>query len=160
MKRFFIFCFATLLASAPSFAQTEVPPSTDNALQSTKIQWYTSIKDAKVKAKEEMLPLYVCFTGTSWCFWCQRLEKEIQSSPDFIQKVHDKFIFVRIDIPKEQTDADPEIRDLMMKYEVYGVPVILLLTPSLEKLGQLSYQTISPQDFADLALTIGYPKAI
>lgn len=157
MKRFFFLLSLACTALSP-LSSEEISQPTTNENQPATIHWYTSLKEAQEKASAENRPLYICFTGTSWCFWCQRLEKEIHSSPLFIQKTKDKFVFVTIDIPKEQTQADPEIRDLMMKYQVYGVPVILILSPSMEKLGQLSYQNISPEDFAELTLSIGYPK--
>lgn len=156
MNRFYAFCSAFLVAFGPSLMHAESPPSEKAPIHES-IHWYTSLKEAQEKAKEEKLPLYVCFSGPSWCFWCQKLEKEIHASPDFIAKMQKKFIFVFFDIPKEQSEADPAIRDLMEKYEVYGVPVILIFSNNMEKLGQLSYQKISAQEFADLALSIGHP---
>lgn len=158
MNRFFLFCSACLFVLGPSLATAEAPPIQKEISQEG-IHWYTSLKEAQEKAKAENLPLYVCFSGPSWCFWCQKLEKEIHSSPEFVEKAGKKFIFVFFDIPKEQSEADPAIRDLMKKYEVYGVPVILIFSQTMEKLGQLSYQKITPQEFADLALSIGHPTA-
>ena len=155
MKCFFTFCITTLLVSASFVARAEEAALLPTETRASEIHWYTSMKEAQEKAQAEKLPLYVCFTGTSWCFWCQRLEKEIHSSPDFIRKVYDKFVFVKLDIPRDPTNVDSEIREMMMKYEVFGVPVILILSANMEKLGQLSYQTIEPSDFADIALTLG-----
>ena len=155
MKRYSSLIFLSFAMISPLLQGAEEPgPSSSVVAKEQQIHWYTSLKEAQEKAKADNLPLYLCFTGPSWCFWCQRLEKEIHSSPLFIQKVHDKFIFTQINVPKEQTELDPELRDLMLKYEVYGVPVILILSPSGQKMGQLSYQSIAPEEFAELALTM------
>ena len=159
MKTLFTLFLLPLCWITPATLQSDETTLSPAATEEMSLNWYTSLKKGQEMAKSSHLPLYICFTGKNWCFWCQKLEKEIHTSPEFIQKVQDKFIFVQIDIPKEQTSVDPEIRELMIKYQVYGVPVILIMTPEMEKLGQLSYQRISPQAFAKLALTLGYPAA-
>ena len=121
------------------------------------IQWYTSLQSAKEVAQTNKLPIYLLFTGPSWCVWCQHLEKDIQTKSDFINRTYNKFIFVTVDIPRDPSSTDPDIRDLMVQYKVYGVPVIVILSPEMQELGRLSYQNIAPKSFAELALNIAYP---
>ena len=39
--------------------------------------WHTDIKEAMGLAKKEDKPLFLFFTGSDWCGWCIRLQKEV-----------------------------------------------------------------------------------
>ena len=149
-----LLCSSLMFFSAAYTEEAPVETPAEIPSQVPSIHWYSSLEAAKQANPNSLLPFYICFTGYDWCFWCQRLEKEIQSQPEFIQKVYDKFIFVRINIPKDPSQADTALREFMLKWKVYGVPVILILSQDLKELGRLSYQKISPIEFADLALQI------
>lgn len=161
MKRFFsLFCACSFLLAYSNYGHTETAlpqepvSNTITTPQEPSIHWFSSLESAQKASENSNLPYYICFTGPEWCFWCQRLEKEIQSKPEFIQRVYDKFIFVQINIPKDPSQNDPALRDFMIQHKVYGVPVILILSHNLKEIGRLSYQNISPKDFANLALEI------
>jgi thioredoxin-related protein len=39
-------------------------------------EWLTDFSAAKKKAKEENKPILMLFTGSDWCPWCIKWEKE------------------------------------------------------------------------------------
>ncbi len=39
--------------------------------------WMTDFEAAKVKAKAENKPMLLDFTGSDWCGWCIKLDKEV-----------------------------------------------------------------------------------
>lgn len=155
MKRIFPVFFSLLFfsyvnASAENATQE---PAAEQISSEKVLIWHTSLAEAQKISKNSHRPIYLCFTGPEWCFWCKKLENEIHSKKEFIEKVHDTFIFVQINIPKRQSDADAELKELMLNYKVYGVPVILILSPENKELGRMSYQNTSPEAFAEQALS-------
>ena len=151
-----LFSIGSLLYSAEDSLQQLNNTQTEIQQPSDSIQWYTSLERAKEANKDSSLPYYISFTGPDWCVWCQRLEKEIHNQPEFIQQTKNKFIFVQILIPKNPSEADPAIREFMLQQEVFGVPVILILSHDMKELGRLSYQRVSPKEFADTALKMAH----
>src|SRR6478752_6234951 len=45
--------------------------------------WTTDYPAAVKVAQERKLPLFLQFTGSDWCGWCQKMEKECLSKPEF-----------------------------------------------------------------------------
>ena len=45
--------------------------------------WLTDYKKATAQAEEEDKPILVDFTGSDWCGWCIRLDKEVFSKDAF-----------------------------------------------------------------------------
>src|SRR5437879_3290811 len=63
------------------------------------IPWATNYDQAVELSKKEQKPLFLYFTGSDWCGWCWKMDKEILSTSDLIDAVKNKFIFVKIDFP-------------------------------------------------------------
>ena len=75
--------------SGISMAQS-VPTDKEAAAKAAKAakvksRWGKSLKSAQKQAEETGLPIVLLFTGTSWCGFCVKLEKEILSKKDFKQ---------------------------------------------------------------------------
>ena len=49
------------------------------------LQWMTDVPKAKAKAKAENKLVMMDFTGSDWCGWCIKLNKEIFSQPEFAE---------------------------------------------------------------------------
>lgn len=97
------------------------------------IQWRTDWNAAKAEAAAAKKDLFVDFTGSDWCSWCKRLEKEVFSQDAFAKANHDKFVFVYLDFPNAQPlkdrVVDPELNQKLAKeYGVRGYPTIVLAT--------------------------------
>src|SRR3989339_2036693 len=63
------------------------------------IQWHTNYDEAAELAKTKSVPLVLFFTGSDWCTWCTKLEKEALDTKEFARLVGDKFVFVKLDFP-------------------------------------------------------------
>ena len=72
--------------SGVSLAQ-DVPADKEAAAKAAKaakgeIRWGKSLKSAQKQSEETGLPIVLLFTGTSWCGYCVKLEKEVLSKKD------------------------------------------------------------------------------
>ncbi len=108
--------------------------------ETMKGQWLSSLDLAKEQAKAQNKPIYLIFTGTNWCPWCIKLERQVYDKPAFWDSFHDKFIFVKYDINRKRTDEQTHLMD---KYGIMGVPSILILNADGQEIGRLGYPSSS-----------------
>lgn len=123
-----------------------MPPS-----ESPLLPWTSDFDKALETAKSERLPLYVYFTGSSWCIWCKKMDREIHNQDAFRQKTVGKFIFVKIDLPAGSQPSDA-LRKTLNTYQIQGVPSVIILSADGEELARFRYQQMSPDLYADLVL--------
>ena len=119
--------------------------------ESPLLPWTTDFDKALATAKADSIPLYVYFTGSSWCIWCKKMDREIHNQDAFRQKTVGKLLFVKIDLPAGTQPSEP-VRNLLEKYKVNGVPTIVILSPTGDELGRLRYQQMPPEDYAEVVL--------
>ena len=96
----------------------------------TKDEWFTDLPAAQTQAKEEGKLVLVNFTGSDWCGWCIKLQKDVFSTQEFNAYAKEKLALVEIDFPNEkpQPDALKKANEaLQEKYKVEGFPTILVL---------------------------------
>jgi len=92
------------------------------------------------------------FTGSDWCIWCQRLEKEVFSQPEFQQYARDNVILTKVDFPRNfpQSPAErAQNAELAKKYGIRGFPTIVVLNSKGKEVGRLGYMPGGPKPFVD-----------
>lgn len=85
------------------------------------LTWIASEPAAVAQSKAERRPLLINF-GTEWCAACKRMAQETFRDPR-VQKQAGRFVALGIDATNED---DPHINDVLAKYEVIGVPTLIL----------------------------------
>lgn len=138
-----------LMTVSTTFATQSAQTAT--ASDAPLLPWATDFEKAMSAAKSQSLPVYLFFTGSTWCIWCQRMEKDIHSQDAFRQKTVGKFIFVKVDLPAG-TQPDEATKKLLSDYNIRGVPAVVILSPDGQELGRFRYQQIPPGQYADLVL--------
>ena len=63
--------------------------------------WGTDWEAAKAKAKTENKPILINLTGSDWCGWCIKIEKEVFSSKEFKEFAAKHLILMEADFPKK-----------------------------------------------------------
>jgi protein disulfide-isomerase len=123
-----------------------MPPS-----ESPLLPWTSDFDKALTTAKVEGLPLYVYFTGSSWCIWCKKMDRELHNQDAFRQKTVGKFLFVKIDLPAGTQPAE-KIQALLDTYHIQGVPTVIIISPDGQELARFRYQQMTPDQYADTVL--------
>ena len=93
-------------------------------------KWLTSLAKAKEVAKKTNKDIFVNFTGSDWCKWCKRLDKEVFSTKIWQKEAPKKYVLVKIDFPKlkKLPKAKTEINQKIAKsFRVRAFPTICLL---------------------------------
>lgn len=128
------------------------------ALQLTageKVEWQTDAAKAQATAKAENKLVLMDFTGSDWCVWCKKLNKEIFSTTEFTAYAAKNLVLVEVDFPKSkaQSAAQKEAnQNLAKKYKVQGYPTVIVLNGEGKMVGELGYMEGGPKAFlAELA---------
>ena len=123
-------------------AAKKIPPKTDTT--STPAGFTDNLDEALAKAKAEGKLVYACFSGSDWCYWCKKLEKEVLSDPLFVTGVMDDYVLVFIDSPENKAllsdRAKAENEKLTKKYGIRGFPTALILDGDGKKVGETGYR--------------------
>ena len=99
----------------------------------------TAIKDSKKSGR----PIMLVFTGSDWCLWCQKLDRDIFSTPEF-SRWSEKLIKMEVDFPQSES-LPKKITDrnqwLLERYEkhVESYPTILFINAKGKVLAKTGY---------------------
>jgi thioredoxin-related protein len=91
------------------------------------LTWYTDVSKATDIALKENKPMFLFFTGSDWCGWCIRLQKEVFKTPEFIKWAQENVVLVELDFPRKnnQTDAvKAQNAQLQQQLQVRGYPTV------------------------------------
>jgi len=115
---------------------------TGNA-QGATLGWETDFARASARAKESGKYMLLDFSGSDWCGWCVRLEKEVFSQEQFRRYAADNLVCVLLDFPRRKAQS-PEVKKQNQKlsetYGIKGFPTVLVLSPDGELVGKTGYR--------------------
>ena len=105
---------------------------------------------------KENKPMFLFFTGSDWCGWCIRLQKEVFNTPEFIKWAKESVVLVELDFPRknEQTDAvKMQNAQLQQQLQVRGYPTVWFVSAAkttdakvnLNALGSTGYVAGGPE---------------
>ena len=114
-------------------------------------EWLTDVPKALDRAKAEKKVVLLDFTGSDWCGWCKRLDKEVFSTSEFKEYAAKNLVLVEVDFPN-QKKLDPELKKangaLKNKYNVNGFPTLVVLNGEGKEIGrQVGYLEGGPKAF-------------
>lgn len=122
------------------------------ALRAADGNWLTDPTKALADAKGTKKLVLMDFTGSDWCSWCMKLNKEVFSQPQFQEYAKDNLVLVELDFPrgKPQTAEDKARNEaLAQKYRVEGFPTVVVLNSEGKLVGQLGYMPGGPAAFIE-----------
>jgi protein disulfide-isomerase len=114
-------------------------------------EWTEDYAAAVAQAKKEHKMVLLDFTGSDWCVWCQRTDKEVFETQKFKDFADQKLILVRLDFPKAKPQSEAvkaQNSALQDKFGVDGFPTLVVLSAN-EKVvfSQLGYKEGGPEAF-------------
>jgi protein disulfide-isomerase len=111
-------------------------------ISAAKPGWLTNYKDAQEQAKTGKKLLLLDFTGSDWCGWCIKLDREVFSKSEFKQYAEKNLVLLEVDFPRGKALSDEERaqnEQLAVRYQIQGFPTIIVLDGEGKKVGELSY---------------------
>jgi thioredoxin-related protein len=131
-------------------ALTAVLAFSATACADAKPGWLTDIKQAKEQAQNGKKLILVDFTGSDWCGWCIKLDREVFSKPEFKEYADKNLVLLEVDFPKrKELSAAQKAHNLELaeRYGIQGFPTIIVLNGEGKKLGELGYMPGGPSAF-------------
>ncbi len=94
--------------------------------------WLTDMPKALQEAKAEHKLVLADFTGSDWCGWCKKLDKDTFSQADFADYAKKNLVLLQLDYPDKKPQSD-ELKAanaaLSSKYNIQGYPTLIALKP-------------------------------
>ena len=140
---------AVCIAAVAAIAATSTPKGFTDDLDA-----------ALAEAKKSGKYVYACFSGSDWCGWCKKLDKEVFSDKefDFIGALSKDYIFVYIDSPNDKDLLSEAAKErnpkFVKKYKIRGFPTALILNGDGETIEQTGYRRGGAKSYADFLLEV------
>lgn len=146
MKKILVLAFFTLISLSIQ-AQEE-------------LTWHTDMSKATDISIKENKPMFLFFTGSDWCGWCIRLQKEVFKTPEFVKWAKDNVVLVELDFPRKNNQSDAvkqQNAQLQQQLQVRGYPTVWFVSATktadakvnLNALGSTGYVAGGPQVWLD-----------
>jgi protein disulfide-isomerase len=120
----------------------------------------TDLPKAEALAKSQNKIVLMDFTGSDWCPWCIKFDKEVLNTPEFQDYAAKNVVLVELDYPNKivQSDdlkkANAALRD---QYKIEGFPTLVVLDKNGKEIGrQVGYSEGGPKAF--IAKLDGFKK--
>ena len=116
--------------------------------------WLINFEEAAKLSIKSGKPILANFTGSDWCGWCIRLNKEVFVTPEFKNWASENVILLELDYPRrvQQTDEiKKQNRELQQFFQVRGYPTLhifnVIITDGktqITSLGKMGYLAGGP----------------
>lgn len=113
-------------------------------------EWLTDYAQALTTAKAQSKPVLIDFTGSDWCGWCIKLDREVFSKEEFKNYAAQKLILLKVDFPRRKAlpaREQAQNEQLATQYGIQGFPTVVVLKPNGSKAGELGYMPGGPKAF-------------
>ncbi|MFM1914616.1 MAG: hypothetical protein RLZZ531_285 [Bacteroidota bacterium] len=134
------------------------------------VVWHTDLNKAIDIANKENKPLMLFFTGSDWCGWCKKLQKEVFMQSEFKKWAQENVILVEVDFPSASVQQAEELkaqnRMLQQQFSVRGYPTCWFVNVdklkdgkvNFTQLGSKGYEAGGPANWTTGAQTIIKPN--
>ncbi|MBI9020724.1 MAG: thioredoxin family protein [Verrucomicrobia bacterium] len=138
MKKFFVLFIVSLLGFA--------------SIATAGAGWPTDFEKAKAEAAARNVPILIDFSGSDWCGWCIRLDKEVFSQPEFKAYASENLVLFLADFPRRKPQSETikkQNKQLSDQYGLQGYPTVLLLDANGKELARTGYRKGGPVAYVE-----------
>lgn len=122
-------------------------------ISAQELTWHNDINKAIDISFKSKKPMLLFFTGSDWCGWCIKLQKEVFQKPEFSEWAKN-VVLVELDFPRK-TQLEEKLKQqnaqLQQIFQVTGYPTVWFVTPqkngdqiNLQQLGKTGYVAGGP----------------
>jgi protein disulfide-isomerase len=127
--------------------------------RAAELTWQTDFNQAAQQAAQEHKYILLDFTGSDWCPWCIKMDKEVFNQSQFSDFALKNLVLVKLDFPRKAAQSPAEKRQneqLAKKFGIEGFPTYILLDPSGKEVRrQVGYLQGGATAFLDWLKTSG-----
>lgn len=133
-----------LAAAVPALVLSFAPPL--HAAEG----WGTNFEEAKTAAARDNKDILMDFTGSDWCGWCIKLQKEVFTRDGFKQEAPKHFVLLELDFPQQKElpkDLKEQNEKLQETYAIEGFPTIMLTDAKGRPYAKTGYMPGGPEAY-------------
>lgn len=149
-KFVFGLCRAEDLGKAPKSSSGPKPVIRTNSGRARGFEWLEDYPQASQYAKDENKLLLMDFTGSDWCGWCKKLDREVFSTPEFKAYAEQNLVLLKVDFPHstpQSASVKAQNEGLASQFRIDGYPTVIILNSQGSKVGTLGYMEGGPAAF-------------
>lgn len=117
------------------------------------LQWHTDLLKANELSQKSKKPIFAFFTGSDWCGWCHKLQRDVFAKQAFVEWANKNVVLLELDFPRYKTlsqDLAQQNFTLQQQLKVNGYPTIWLFYLNKDDAkNQMNIQTLG---------SLGYPS--
>ena len=136
-------------APRPRADDSAAQPS--SAGQASELSQNPALSAALNQARSENKMVLLDFTGSDWCGWCKKFDKDVLSTDKFAGYAKNKLVLVTLDFPshiKQDATLKHANQEIKKQFGVNGFPTFVLLNSAGRELGrQTGYLNGGPDAF-------------
>lgn len=136
MKRLAVFLFGAVFVALIAISPADAKPG-----------WISDFKQAQEQAKEGKKLVLVNFTGSDWCGYCIKLDREVFSTPEFKDYASKNLVLMEADFPRGK-DLPKEVRSqnerLAQDLGIQGFPTLVVFDSEGKKVAEFGYEAAMP----------------
>lgn len=113
-------------------------------------EWLTDYDAALRESASKGRPVLIDFTGSDWCGWCIKLDREVFATREFRDYAASRFVLLKLDFPRgkrQKAEEKAKNEALASKYGVEGFPTVLIVDSTGKVLKKTGYVPGGPQAF-------------
>ena len=106
------------------------------AMQAQELKWETDINKAIAASNKTKKPMLLFFTGSDWCGWCIRLQKEVLKTPEFATWAKKNVVLVELDYPRSKPQSEAiknQNNGLQQTFGIQGFPTVYFAKATVKK---------------------------
>lgn len=114
-------------------------------VQAQELKWHTNVTEAIKISDKQNKPLLLFFTGSDWCGWCIRLQKEVLTTPEFTAWANKNVVLVELDYPRkkaQQAEIKQQNAELQQVFGIQGFPTIYFAKATKNKQGKTNFSSL------------------
>lgn len=116
MKKWIISLFVVTNALACMAQEAAVQINEDKTLL-----WHSSIGEVYDLSKDSGKPIFAFFTGSDWCGWCHKLQRDVFAKSAFIEWADKNVVLLELDFPRRKTLAPELVQQNSQLQQVFRV---------------------------------------
>ena len=112
--------------------------------------WLTDLNKALEQSKTSKKPVFGFFTGSDWCGWCHKLQRDVFAKPAFVEWAKKNVILLELDFPRgKQLPAELATQNngLAKQFQVQGFPTIWYFYGEKDKNGSVSLSPLGSHGY-------------
>ena len=127
-------------------AEPETPAPAVDAAVITKVKqgdWLENYTEALAAAKSLNRPVFIDFTGSDWCGWCIRLDREVFTQKAFIKYAKKDLVLLKLDFPRRKKLSEAlqkQNLELAKKFGIGGFPTIVIVDAEGKEIARTGYR--------------------